>query len=850
MSSHNPSVPLFGSRRIGSRALALTLVPALVLGWLTIGTAPPATAATVTGEAKAVGDGPFSAQELGTVQINGVVWDQEIIGNTVYVAGDFSSARPAGAAPGQQETPRANLLAYDITTGKLVEGWAPRVNAQVKTITASPDGGSLYIGGSFTELNGEVVSRIAKVSARDGARDTRFRSHPVATVNSIAVGPDNTVYYGGVFGQVGLTLRKRVAAVDADTGAIKPLAPDVEGGAVWTVAVDSKGSLFIGGAFTSVNGSSNPGYGMAKLDGVNGALQPWAVNSLVRNGGVKGAITSLTIRDDVVYGTGYMKSRTGNNLEGAFAANAADGSVVWVNDCHGDSYDTVPTGDTLYAVNHAHDCSTLGEWDDVAPYYRFGTAMTKDATSQLVADNNFFYNYAGTPAPTLRSWEPTYRAGSYTTSNQASWTGETNGDYLVFGGEFLSVNGRPQQGLVRFPAKRLSDKYPPYLRGDSLELTATPRPRGGVDLTWKGSWDRDSRNLTYHLIRNGDVQNPVDVQAANSTSWNVPSFSFRDTSAEGPVTYQVIVKDPQGNSVRSNEVSAVASGGEGTGGSLYAREIVKDSPQDFWRMGDSRNSWFGSNEVRDNALRHNSAVSPGVWGALVGDTDSATRYSLPGWFSQSGSGSSQRQTASDEFSTELWFNTNSTRGGQLIGFGNRQSGLSSESDRVLMMERDGSLVAAAYSGGIRKLVSPGRYNDGRWHHAVVSLSGNGYSLYVDGQRVAHDPGVTRSGQFNGYWRVGGDVVSIWNMRTNNPWFEGSLDEVAVYSRALDAEAVSRHYSAGAAPGRAAKGGEAPAAPGANAADADPGKAVEDPATPGVKAPDPAEVPRQDGNERK
>jgi len=31
----------------------------------------------------------------------------------VYVAGSFSSARPAGAAAGQGETPRGNLLAYD-----------------------------------------------------------------------------------------------------------------------------------------------------------------------------------------------------------------------------------------------------------------------------------------------------------------------------------------------------------------------------------------------------------------------------------------------------------------------------------------------------------------------------------------------------------------------------------------------------------------------------------------------------------------------------------------------------------------------------------------------------------------
>ena len=39
-----------------------------------------------------------TADALPTVQVNGVVWDQTIVGNTVYVVGNFTQARPAGAA--------------------------------------------------------------------------------------------------------------------------------------------------------------------------------------------------------------------------------------------------------------------------------------------------------------------------------------------------------------------------------------------------------------------------------------------------------------------------------------------------------------------------------------------------------------------------------------------------------------------------------------------------------------------------------------------------------------------------------------------------------------------------------
>src|SRR4051794_14794092 len=102
---------------------------------------------------------------LPTVQIdNGVVWSQAIVGTTVYAGGSFSNARPAGAARGTNLTPRSNLLAYDITTGRLISTFAPSLNGQVKVVRASPDGTRLYVGGSFTTAGGATHSKIAAIS--------------------------------------------------------------------------------------------------------------------------------------------------------------------------------------------------------------------------------------------------------------------------------------------------------------------------------------------------------------------------------------------------------------------------------------------------------------------------------------------------------------------------------------------------------------------------------------------------------------------------------------------------------------------------------------------------------------
>ena len=61
-----------------------------------------------------------SADSLPTVQVTGIVWAQVLVGNTVYATGNFTKARPAGAAAGVSEVTRTHLLAYNITNGQLL----------------------------------------------------------------------------------------------------------------------------------------------------------------------------------------------------------------------------------------------------------------------------------------------------------------------------------------------------------------------------------------------------------------------------------------------------------------------------------------------------------------------------------------------------------------------------------------------------------------------------------------------------------------------------------------------------------------------------------------------------------
>ena len=81
------------------------------------------------------------------------------------------------------------------------------------------------------------------------------------------------------------------------------------------------------------------------------------------------SIYSLASDGDSVYGSGYDfgGSKTEDDFEGSFRANWCDGSLVWMEDCHGDSYSVYPTGGAVYKAGHPHYCGNIGEFPQTRP---------------------------------------------------------------------------------------------------------------------------------------------------------------------------------------------------------------------------------------------------------------------------------------------------------------------------------------------------------------------------------------------------------------------------------------------------------------------------------------------------
>ena len=792
------------SRRVLGTIASVVTTALLVAGMTTLGA--QAASADVPSPPPLLqrDDNVVTSDPIPTVQIdNGYVWSQTTIGSTVYAVGKFDNARAPLAAPGTSLTARSNVLAYDINTGQLLS-FAPQVNGVIKAVAASPDGSRIYIGGSFNSVNGQTRWNFAALDATTGQLVPGFSpSIGGSGVYALATS-GSSVFVGGLFTQGNGTARKNLAAFSASNGALLPWAPQTDL-QVDAMVMDPAGqNVIAAGRFSQVNGDLTM-RGTAALDKTTGALDTaWALPQTVKNGAGTGTNTGkagifgLAADATAVYGTGwvYADAATGN-LEGTFAAEAGTGQVRWIADCLGDHYGVYSTGKVVYTTSHTHACGTMGLHPEQNPrVQRYSEAYTADARGTLGTQPNVpqYKDWAGMPAPSPYAWTPDWAVGVTTGMGQAGLSITGAGNMISIGGEFRSVNNGRFEGLVRFSTNPPAGaKDGPRLSGANWTATAQSFIPGRVRVAIPANWDRDDLTLTYELRRTGTAT-PIATKTADATWWNRPTITLEDKTAPAGTQqeYTVVAKDGDGNTVSSQPVSATVTAGAV---STYVDAVTADEPQLYYPLGNSAQDWAGAN--------------PPVFGSGVTTSTSGVENTATGasTFTGTSSGrvaSTNKAAASAEFSTEVWFKTNTNSGGKLIGYGSAASGDSTSYDRHLYMTNNGRLVFGTYDGSTRTIQNSTALNNNAWHHAVATQSSAGMKLYIDGALVASDASATTAENYLGYWRIGGDNLTSWPSAPSSKYFKGSLDEVAVYPYALTPTQVQTHYGVG-------KGFQAPTA---------------------------------------
>jgi fibronectin type 3 domain-containing protein len=324
------------------------------------------------------------------------------------------------------------------------------------------------------------------------------------------------------------------------------------------------------------------------------------------------------------------------------------------------------------------------------------------------------------------------------------------GDYLLF---ILDTNGVPSVGsFIRLSTS--GDVTPPTAPAN-LTANATS---GQVALSWDASTDASG-------IANYNVHRSTTAGFTPSTANRIAQpagTSYTDVGVtSGTYYYKVTADDNAGNtSAASNEVTAVVPGGPPPG-RVGAWGFDEGSGTTTADQSGSNNNGSISNATWSTAGKFGKALSfNGTNGSVsVADSNSldlTTGMTIEGWV--------QPNTVSG-FRTLIVKET----GGDLV------YGLYASSDT----NRPQSQVTV---GSVRLLNGTASIPTGSWTHLAATYDGTTERLYVNGIQVSSLAVSGTIATSNSPLKIGGN--SIWS-----EWFNGLIDEVRVYNRALSAAEI-------------------------------------------------------------
>ena len=504
--------------------------------------------------------GPLASQTLlGNTPIvgGGQVFDVAKVGNTVFLAGDFTYLGPLtggamvildGATGAVEESflagggltaiaddgaggwyvGRYGYLAHVLPGGTVDPNWVATVSAApmsgrgafVRSILVH--GSTVFIAGQFDSLNGQPRPVLGAVDATTGALLPSFNISAVFTgtwtVNAMAIN-GTTLFVGGEFSSIGGQPRQNLAALDLATGNALPWIANTDGPVsnkqVRSLLVDGS-NLYVGGEFLSLGGF--PRNRLARVDVSTAAMSPWNPNA-------DGIVRALAMQAGTLY-VGGSFTAVGGAFRNRLAAlsTVTNSATGWNPNLDNAVSSMTLIGGTLYAGGDFKNVGSQVRWGVAAIDLGSGLATAWKANTNfaalvhphgsdvLASGGNSF---GGEPRSFLAAFDATtgavlpWNPGP----NQPLFCMATDGTTLYLGGTFTTVGGQnrtylasvsvttgavnpwsPSAGGVSFP-------YP-----HDLELSGTTLYVGGEFTTISGT----SRP---HLAA-------FDTATGNLTSWN------------------------------------------------------------------------------------------------------------------------------------------------------------------------------------------------------------------------------------------------------------------------------------------------------------------------------------------
>jgi len=148
-------------------------------------------------------------------QVNAVLQ----VGTKVVVGGTFTQVQRSGST---LTLTRNYIFAFNMATGAIDTAFAPQLTGLVNDLAPGPDGQSVFVGGSFTAVNGNTqYKKLVRLSLSNGQIVTGFRANPGAAIQHLVLRMP-WLYVSGNFKTIRTVQQAALARVNPDTGAVDP----------------------------------------------------------------------------------------------------------------------------------------------------------------------------------------------------------------------------------------------------------------------------------------------------------------------------------------------------------------------------------------------------------------------------------------------------------------------------------------------------------------------------------------------------------------------------------------------------------------------------------------------------
>lgn len=232
-------------------------------------------------------------------------------------------------------------------------------------------------------------------------------------------------------------------------------------------------------------------------------------------------------------------------------------------------------------------------------------------------------------------------------------------------------------------------------------------------------------------------------------------------------------------------------------GFKYASAVSADNPHGYWRLGEAV-GLTAFNEVGSPTGENGTYVNGSVLGA----------GGIPGAVSDTAvnfDGNNDFVRVLDphdptDYTLEAWVKLDSLPSSWANILWRTNSGETSAFSHMLQVLSDGTFRHYTHDGASRQVDSTTKAQPGQWYHVVgeyhPGAAQSGFmSIYIDGELEKN----WMAGPLNNPWTGGDRWLLAKPHGTGSNYFDGTIDEVAVYDSLLGAAVIKGHYKAGTVP---------------------------------------------------